>query len=930
MKILNSFPKSMRSSILLFLVFSFVGFFNPITNQVVSYTYAETPESGEVQEQVQVPEESSEPEEPAQPEEAEPKDPEPQEPQETPPVLDVFESFTQPEQRGIFDRKIEICHFPQGEFDEGKILEVAWSAVLGHIPRHNGDFLIESSRDRDRCLDLLEDEPEDEEEECKGLWCDDDCRGPKCDDEDDIPPATPTGLERHAPDEDKIYACGDESFIQRMWPDWDDNTEEDFDHYEYSSFNPDAQGIDERIFTESIFEYDGSWIPELGTYGFAVRAVDSTGNKSAWALSDETLEGSCQITYVEEVEEPAVNVKIIAQQVICDAEMYLPNMSGGADITSSTAQDWVDQSEGHCWLQPYRFFEWANGGTSNPGDETQFGGEDWNTTKATGLDGKVKTIITFDSEDDIPEQLRFRQVFEENDYDYTYRDDVDDSSNSAELYCHTDVLNYDNFDFINGIEAGAKYQCVGFQVGEHPTDICLSREEGNIVGNGGFETEDVPGAWALFQNSELDSWKVEWMPESGDGPAVLEIQESVSNWLSAQGIQHAELGTHWLDGSGPSAVKISQKLDTIPGATYNILYQASARPNVSADDNVLDMKIKRPNASNISETHELGSGNSMNWQVYEYSFIASAPKTTLIFKDLGTANTLGPLLDDVQVSCEPLEPSDPETDDSDEPFVRSAEITAPLANEEVSGLVLFDATLYDEDGDDSAQWAVREGTCAANTGTVFGNVDGFSDSFTWDGMNFSASTDVSSWNTGNYCFVFNPTESVGDDPIRETQEFTIVVEEEDPDPQDPDPEEEEEDDDKKGSKKRDVSFSTVNPQVLGAETEFGQCPYFTEYMKRGDSDGDGDTTQVQMLQEFLNDHLGTTIVEDGNFGKETERVMHMFQQKYFSEVINPWGLSGRTTGWFYKTSRVKANAIMGCIDKVFLEDPKIWYSLLEE
>lgn len=121
---------------------------------------------------------------------------------------------------------------------------------------------------------------------------------------DNTAPAMPTGLERYAPDEDKVYACGDESLIQKMWPDWDDNNEDDFDHYEYSSFNPGAQGIDERIFTESVFEYTGSWLPGLGTYGFAVRAVDQAGNKSSWALSDETLEGSCQITYVSEIDDP--------------------------------------------------------------------------------------------------------------------------------------------------------------------------------------------------------------------------------------------------------------------------------------------------------------------------------------------------------------------------------------------------------------------------------------------------------------------------------------------------------------------------------------------------------------------------------------------------------------------------------------------------
>lgn len=108
------------------------------------------------------------------------------------------------------------------------------------------------------------------------------------------------------------------------------------------------------------------------------------------------------------------------------------------------------------------------------------------------------------------------------------------------------------------------------------------------------------------------------------------------------------------------------------------------------------------------------------------------------------------------------------------PFVRSAEITSPAPEgTTVSGVVAFAATLNDEDGDDTVKWAVREGTCAAGINTVFGNVDGFSDSYSWDGASFLATTDTSSWTPGSYCFVFNPSESAGDDPIRETREFVI-------------------------------------------------------------------------------------------------------------------------------------------------------------
>ena len=106
-------------------------------------------------------------------------------------------------------------------------------------------------------------------------------------------------------------------------------------------------------------------------------------------------------------------------------------------------------------------------------------------------------------------------------------------------------------------------------------------------------------------------------------------------------------------------------------------------------------------------------------------------------------------------------------------FNRTAEITSPSDGEVVSGPVSFDATLNDKDSNDNVQWAVRQGTCAAGTGTVFGNVDGHSDVFTWDHAIFNASADTSTWDDGEYCFIFNPTESAGDTEIRETREFVV-------------------------------------------------------------------------------------------------------------------------------------------------------------
>lgn len=111
-------------------------------------------------------------------------------------------------------------------------------------------------------------------------------------------------------------------------------------------------------------------------------------------------------------------------------------------------------------------------------------------------------------------------------------------------------------------------------------------------------------------------------------------------------------------------------------------------------------------------------------------------------------------------------------------YPRTAEITSPEVNQDVYGEVEFTAYL-DDDDQDSVQWAVREGTCAAGTNTVFGNVDGKSDSATIDSselsnQTFSFTADMSSLTPGMYCFIYNPTEDSGESNIRETVEFNLI------------------------------------------------------------------------------------------------------------------------------------------------------------
>lgn len=112
------------------------------------------------------------------------------------------------------------------------------------------------------------------------------------------------------------------------------------------------------------------------------------------------------------------------------------------------------------------------------------------------------------------------------------------------------------------------------------------------------------------------------------------------------------------------------------------------------------------------------------------------------------------------------------------PYPRTAAIVAPTSGENVYGIVNFSAYL-DDDDIDPIQWAVRRGTCAAGTNTVFGNVDGRSDVATINTSILSDQTisftgDMSVLPLGMYCFIYNPVEDGGEAGLRETVQFNLV------------------------------------------------------------------------------------------------------------------------------------------------------------
>jgi len=146
---------------------------------------------------------------------------------------------------------------------------------------------------------------------------------------------------------------------------------------------------------------------------------------------------------------PPPTATVEAVKIICPTEDLLPNWgAGGEDITSDTASAFLEANP-TCYTEDWTF-EWAPDGTVNPGNQTETGGEDWTafTSSATVSTGALIWV---------------REQFD-NDYISFSGDTTEpqDQNVSAEFYCSNDVLNYDNYDFINPVEADQTYYCIGF------------------------------------------------------------------------------------------------------------------------------------------------------------------------------------------------------------------------------------------------------------------------------------------------------------------------------------------------------------------------------------------------------------------------------------------------------------------------------------
>ena len=113
---------------------------------------------------------------------------------------------------------------------------------------------------------------------------------------------------------------------------------------------------------------------------------------------------------------------------------------------------------------------------------------------------------------------------------------------------------------------------------------------------------------------------------------------------------------------------------------------------------------------------------------------------------------------------------------------------------------------------------------------------------------------------------------------------------------------------------RVLRTTTAKINILLCATQKG-CPYFSSYLKEGDTSLD-----AVKVQDFLNvifapiSGYPTNGLElSKEFNSKTKTIVKDFQTVYKEIVLKPWGLTS-ATGWWYKTTRHAANKLMNCTE----------------
>lgn len=488
-----------------------------------------------------------------------------------------------------------------------------------------------------------------------------------------------------------------------------------------------------------------------------------------------------------------------------------------------------------------------------------------------------------------------------------------------------------------------KYEIVvNEQCPEITPPVCEANTE--LINNGSFENTTVTTSelWQTFASGTTNlDWLVEWFGgattfDSATRPEIanIELQRGINGWSASDGSQYTELDSDWFGPSNPlngepASVAISQDVPTIPGETYQLKFDFSARPDTVDTENKIEVLVNDVLNSTFGPT--AGVSNT-SWTSETITFTAGEGSTTKItFRDAGTPNnSLGTFLDNVSMKCQP----------------KVDQVLLGDLHAEDFGVVNYDAggSLGILKGYTSG-WGLTDATFAGATSVVV-KLYAASDQllqtntailpkFNADiiGTQFTSPFDVSG--TFNYVtdgYWTNHRESEYGQSIPAvkvvatvtlantkvvTAENTLLT-------GDPTTILSQDHGSNESERFAVNTFSVgangpIVPQrggsVLGASTsssDVGQvlgvsCGlYMDKHIRLGSPKNDSE--QVKKLQEFLNKVLGSNIPVTGFYGPLTFAKVKEFQLQYRDQVLKPWGLN-TPTGLVYLSTLRQVNNI---------------------
>ncbi len=210
-------------------------------------------------------------------------------------------------------------------------------------------------------------------------------------------------------------------------------------------------------------------------------------------------------------------VQVNGYKIVCEDESDLPNwgpsgkqneayMNEPDEITSSTAATYAANSNGNCQVVENWNFQWGFNGEVDDPDKTatdntfygEAGGNFSTFSPSTSINvGDGRTVW-------------FREVLPENYLPFTYRAQGDENTDdfTAEFYCGSDILNFDNYEYIDA-QPGESYSCVGFNVMKTGTvtfykDVRWNNSEVDVDDNQSFEVKvDGESVGYVSENSPL-------------------------------------------------------------------------------------------------------------------------------------------------------------------------------------------------------------------------------------------------------------------------------------------------------------------------------------------------------------------------------------------------------------------------------------------